>query len=338
MKIFAISMLFLFCVVNLKHAASFKCEFDYLGYYSCNLISDLSSIEDKHDISKTDDDVEKIQFEGDNNEDLIQLDLSPICQRFKNVNNVLINKIELINEKSFRECKNLKILWISYLKMEEIPENLFSNQSILTEIGVSRSNLTTLPENVFFHQTELQRLYLDGNQITCLPLNIFKPLAKLSWLDLGSNKIQLLHPKWFENLQSLNSLDLSDNKIQDLPKNVFTNLINLEYLHLSANQLTTIHSDSFGIYRNLIFIDLSNNNVSAIDEKLISNPVANLIDMRGNVCIDSYIITDDDTIEDLSNCYENYQPNEQPRVAATVSIVIIRRVWLSRTSFKYFGV
>ena len=304
---------FLICIVNLKYAVCIKCGFETSGFgYTCEIIPDSSSIEEKHADGKTDDNVKTIVFDGKNKKDLTQSVLSPFCQRFKNVDEVNVWKVKSVNENSFQPCKNLKNIWIVHSEMEEIPENLFSHQSTLTRIALNGGKLRTLPENVFSNQKELQWLFLWHNQISCLPPNIFKSLTKLRFLNLVYNKIQSLNPKWFENLQSLKWLKLYHNNIQDLPKNVFAHLDNLEKLDLYGNQLTTIHSDSFGNLRNLAEIYLKNNKINASDEKLINNTAVIRLDMRGNVCSNKDIKERNKIKGKLSNCFSNYQSREEP--------------------------
>ncbi|KAL7012754.1 hypothetical protein ACKWTF_015022 [Chironomus riparius] len=313
MKFFAILLTFLLCILNINYAICSKCDFEQLYSYTCKIKPDSSSINEKHDDAKTDNDVETTEFDGNDNEDLFQLDLSPFCQRFKNMAEVNVNNVKFISENSFQKCKNLKEIWIEDAEMEEIPENLFSNQSNLIQIIFKNGKLKAIPENTFKNQKKLEHLNLEINKISCLPPNIFKSLIKLTKLNLRENKIQSLNPKWFENLHSLRTLWLNINKIRDLPKNVFVNLKNLNKLYLNDNQLTALHSDSFGIHRYLEIIGLKNNRIDAIDERIINNSAVKKLDMIGNVCSTEDIERSDKLKEKLSNCFKNYQPSDQPR-------------------------
>ena len=107
MKFIVLWLTYLLCFVNLKYAACSKCDFiEYSDGYACKIIPDSSSIEEKHADGKTDDNVKTILFQGNNNEDLTQSDLGPICQRLKNVVVVFIRNIKSVSGNSLEQCKN----------------------------------------------------------------------------------------------------------------------------------------------------------------------------------------------------------------------------------------
>ena len=314
MKFFFIWLTFLVCVVFLKYADCLKCNFkNKKSNYICFIKSDTSSIEELHTSGKTDDDVKYISFDENKNEDLIELDLKALCQRFRNAKKIFVKNLKSVNENLYQQCKNLKEIAIENSEMEKIPENIFSHQSNLTNIYLRNDKLRILSENIFMNQKKLDELHLDQNQISCLPPNIFNSLTKLSWLKLSGNKIQSLNPKWFENLHLLHILDLSYNKIQDLPKNIFTRLNELIEIYLEYNQLTTIHSDSFTINRYLLTIEFQNNKINAIDEQFMTdNAALNWLNMTRNLCSNEYIYEKNKIKQKLSNCFKNYQSRVVP--------------------------
>jgi len=274
-------LILLIFVVNLELAVGLKCEFDYSGnYYLCNVIPDSHDIEEYHEYGKTDDDVERIRFNGTVKE------TTPFCQRFKNVKKIDVVKKNSVDANLFQNCENLKEVGVSFTNIEEIPEDLFSEHHQLTEINLSKNKLKTLPEDIFSNQEELEYLYLEQNQISCLPSNVFKSLTKLQ------------------------QINLIRNKIKDLPKNIFENLINLKWLYLSDNQLTTIHSDSFGNLRKLLKINLSYNRINSIDERFIKNTAVEWVYMTENICSNQNIRERHEIVEKLRTCFMNYQPRQ----------------------------
>jgi len=312
-NLFSYWLILLLWLINLEYVIGLKCKFVYYKtYYHCIIIPDSIKIKEKHLDVKTVNDVYGIDFNGTLNgvSHLNKSELTPICQRFKNLNKIRVEDIKHVDENSFQQCRKLMYIYITNSKFKEIPENIFIENPQLVIVYLGNNKLRTLPEDIFINQTELEYLFLEQNEISCLPSNIFKSLTKLQWLYLYRNKIQSLNPKWFENLQSLEVLDLSDNEIQDLPKNVFSRLENLVGLELNGNQLKTIHSDSFGIHRKLNYIYLTNNKINAIDEKLIDNTAVKELDMRKNVCSKQNITVRNKVKEKLSNCFSIYQQRQ----------------------------
>jgi len=73
-------LILLFCVINLEFAVCYKCEFedDWIAYI-CNIKPDSSSIEEEHLDGKSEDNVERITFNGTVNgvSHLTQSELTP---------------------------------------------------------------------------------------------------------------------------------------------------------------------------------------------------------------------------------------------------------------------
>jgi len=136
-------LILLFCVIKLEFGNCYKCDFeDFYSSYICNTIPDSSSIEEKHLEGKTDDNVRTIYFNGTRNgiSHLTHSELTPICQRFKNVLEIRIYDIKSVDENLFQGCENLTTAWITDSEIEEIPEKLFFEQPQLTSINLEKIN------------------------------------------------------------------------------------------------------------------------------------------------------------------------------------------------------
>lgn len=314
MKFCALWSIIFLSVVDLNLTFGFKCDFDdYYPDYLCHVKPDSSIIKEKHLNRNTDADVRHISYESNLNDHqmLTQSEITPICQRFKNLTLISVGKVKSVDEDLLSECKDLKEFEISYSEIEEIPENLFFDHPDMIEISIARNSLKILLENLFINQIELNVLRIRGNQISCLPSNIFKSLVKLHRLYLDGNNLKTINPKWFERLEFLKLLDLSENVIQDLPENVFAPLTNLVELELSNNQLTTIHSDLFGIHKQLWKMHFINNKINAFDIKVTNKTNLSKLSMTGNVCSDEYINKKEDFNQELYICIKNYKPRRK---------------------------
>lgn len=301
---------------NLSILLAFKCKFSNHNYegdsslYTCEIIPDSKNEPETHMLNKTDADVFGVVIDGITHLTSAEF---PFCERFENIQKVKIFKVKSINVNFLQKCVDLTTICVINGNIEELPEDLFSENIKLTLIELSSNNLKELPENIFLNLNNLTALTISSGGLLHLPPNIFKPLQNLHTLMLNYNKFKSLNPAWFEKLQNLHFLILNFNKISDLPKDVFKPLTKLQYLWLWANELTVIHSDSFGIQPNLHNIDLKQNKINEIDNKLIDNVAVVNLDMEiYNVCFDGKITSKSDIKKKLKKCFENYKPRKEP--------------------------
>lgn len=279
----------LICVIKFNSVASSKCIYGYSFGYTCFFEPDSSDEIDQHLRNQSDLTVKIVDINGTLNEieHLSELELSPLCDKFKNLEKVKIyGNIKTVSDDLFKNCHQLTFIEITRTKIEKLAENLFFNQRKLEKLDLKSNKLKELPEKLFANQRQLKFLALLLNFIPFLPPNIFKSQEKLETLFIGGNELT------------------------ELPKNIFKSLINLKELYLWHNKLTTIHADSFDVNKKLKRINLSFNQIDSIDEELINITAIETLEMRRNVCINEDIVNRQEMMEKLQKCFNNYKPRE----------------------------
>jgi len=296
-------------------SCSFRTD-SYYGY-TCvltiqnpNGLNNFTGISGTHLTGKSNRDVQCITRSSGSNTTNIP---SIICEKFKYVTRIYLQSIgiQIVDEYSFKSCKNLLYLSLAGNKITKFDEKSFSEKLELQTLHLNNNQLTTLPANVFANQQKLKELWLYGNRITDLPENIFHSLTNLTILDMDNNQIKNLSSEWFKNLQTLIFLYLNSNQIEELPKNVFSPLEKTTLITLRMNELKVIHSDSFGISPNLTDVYFENNQINAIDERFIDNIGLHWLDMRSNSCANDFIFDSSASRQSMRNtlqtCFNNYK-------------------------------
>lgn len=278
--------------------------------YSCRLTADtLTDITGDHVAGKFDSD---LQFLLSVNQTIPVI--TPIfCNQFPNLERIDIfkSKVEVIDQDSFRNCKNLERLLLSTNNLQEIPENLLTENTKIEMIRFNKNQLTTLPEDSFATLKELKLLYLYDNKIKFLPKNIFKFNILLRSLHLSGNQLTTFDSTLFQNLRNLERLSMHDNQLVDLPKDAFVNLQNLSIIWMSNNNLTAIHGDSFGVNQKFEQLYVEHNKINAIDETMINNTAIHKFEMTGNVCSQRDICNRFEMKEAFQSCFDNYRPRDE---------------------------
>ena len=142
----------------------------------------------------------------------------------------------------------LEYLDLSENYFVEFPKTLCRCKRLKT-LGLEDCNITSLPENIaLLQELEILELYFNPN-LKALP-KAFCKLKKLEWLNLSYCGLKNL-PDEFGNLQSLEKLTLQGNDFEDFPRVIF---------------------------------DLKNLKELIIDEKLISQDIAQQLDEKG-ICL-----------------------------------------------------
>lgn len=298
-----------------------SCSFYYDSYngYKCHLLVDsphglnnFTEINGVHLDGFTDDDVVELTGTARLNTPFLLNIPSIICERFPNIGRIDFFKIrfQIIDENTFRNCKNLSILILEENSLTSIDENSFNENLKLEFLTLERNLFTTLPEKVFANQQNLKTLILNM-AVPYLPENIFNSLINLETLDLGQNHLRELKVQWFKNLRKLRYLSLYHNSLQELPLNVFNNLDSIIRINLAINTLKVIHSDSFGYLVNLKTVYFFFNLINAIDEKFIDNTGVESLEMTNNECINANVF-DNSTSRQLmrsvlQTCLDNYK-------------------------------
>jgi len=295
-----------------------SCVYRIDGYgYTCfltiqnpNGLNNFTRINGTHLTGKSNNDVRHIYDGYGSNTTNIP---SIICETFQFATTIVLQSIgiQIVDEYSFKNCKNALFLSLVSNKITKVDEKSFSENLELQGLYLYNNELTTLPENVFTNQQKLDILRIDLNKITDLPENIFHSLTNLTRLDMDNNQIKNLGSEWFKNLHKLNILYLYSNQIEELPKNVFRSLKELNAIRLYNNKFKVVHSDSFGISPNLTEVYFGNNQINAIDERFIDNTGVEWLQMYGNLCANTDIFDSSESRESMRNklqtCFNNYK-------------------------------
>ncbi|XP_066562019.1 toll-like receptor 8 [Amia ocellicauda] len=206
------------------------------------------------------------------------------------------NSIISVRRNYFSELDNLEEIyldkncyfWNPCNKSYHIDNGSFANLTQLRILSLTYNNLTTVPKNL---PHSLEDLYLGSNQIQRVNEHDFSSLPGLQILDLSGNCPRChnapfpcvpcpnhsieIHPLAFHNLTHLQELHLSGNSLRSLPSSWFDSLQNLQQLFLSFNFLTSAIAEGNFLdnLAQLKKIDLSYNyNFKAYPETLTLSP------------------------------------------------------------------
>jgi len=260
--------------------------------YTCSLtiinpngLNNFTGINGMHLSGMTDEDVRYVYGAAGSTPNIPSI----ICEKFKNTQKIEIfaRGLQIIDEDSFQNCKNLTHLNLYNNKIRQFHKNAFKENPELNQLLLWFNEITELPEDPFTNLQKLVRLDFESNNITVLPENIFNPLTGLDVLYLEKNLIEIL------------------------PTNIFSSLKNMTTFWIYSNKLKIVHADSFGLLPKLKTVQMYSNQIDAIDEKFINNTGINRFDVRYNLCLSKDI--SDTTASrgtmraDLKICFENYE-------------------------------
>lgn len=316
-------ILILILLINVHNISSqdefISCRYDFFDTfcdYSCYLninnpngFNNFTDISGAHLAGMSDEDVETVEHQYSAHSITTNIP-SIICQKFPNLKHLLLYGIGIvrIDDYSFRDCKNILVLWVGWNEITSIAENALAENTKLLYFMLFGEPIKTLPEGLFQKQHELISLVMYFNNFEDLPENIFLTLRNLEELWLFDNGIKYLKAEWFSSLENLQALQLDSNPIEDIPENTFSHLRNLRDLEMSRSALTVIHSNSFGKHPNLTRIGFSENQIFAIDEKLFDNVNPNIsASFLRNVCTNARATGIDAIKTVFRHCFNNYE-------------------------------
>ncbi|XP_046560373.1 toll-like receptor 2 [Haliotis rubra] len=134
-------------------------------------------------------------------------------------------------------CKNLKLLNISHMKIQQ---NVFNNTNMVTNLETLLVHDVTSDDDMFVSPTE----------------PFFHAMPKLTRLDLSGNNLQLINKNTFTNFNKLENLSLARNRLNDLPEEILT-MVWLKHLDVTSNSLSVISK-----YQQTLLDDIVVNNGS----------------------------------------------------------------------------
>ncbi|XP_041980034.1 toll-like receptor 7 [Aricia agestis] len=183
------------------------------------------------------------------------------------------NNISDISSEIFNGLISLRILNISYNKLQFIPEGTFANTKELREMYLNNNMLFELAKGVFHRLEQLLVLDLSNNQLSSAHIDggTFIGLIRLVILNLSNNALTRIDGKTFKDLFFLQILDLRNNSIGYIEENTFLPLYNLHTLNLAENRLHTIDEFLFNGLFVLSKLNLNNNLLVTIDIKAFKN-------------------------------------------------------------------
>lgn len=100
-------------------------------------------------------------------------------------------------------CLFVKVLYMSWNHLHDIPAELFRGLSSLRVVDLSGNRLRSLPD-ALFSEDGLERVSVAHNQLSRMPVTTFSPAAAatLCQLDLSYNAIATLHaPETFSRFR-----------------------------------------------------------------------------------------------------------------------------------------
>ncbi|XP_067855207.1 asporin [Heptranchias perlo] len=147
------------------------------------------------------------------------------------------NQITKIHPKAFRSTKHLKLLYLSWNLLPQIPTNL---------------------------PASLLELRIDDNKIKKIQKEAFKGMKFLHVLEMSGNPLDTtgIEPDAFDGVLRLIYIRISQAKLTSVPKNLPSNLYEL---YLDHNKISSIELEDFRRYKDLYRLDLSFNQIKDIE-------------------------------------------------------------------------
>lgn len=169
--------------------------------------------------------------------------------------------------------------------LQEIPPNLFQNNTQLTLLSISRNPLkhphdSKSPKHgMLFDSPSITEFDYSHNGLTRLKRNAFAKMPNLLYINLKNNKLKEIDSAVFNSLESLVEVDLSKNLLNDIPEDLFYDK-RVETLNVAGNNLTTLSSIRAPELRQL---DASHNKIRIITKDgLLSVPLLEQLMLRSN--------------------------------------------------------
>lgn len=183
------------------------------------------------------------------------------------------NNITDISSEALNGLVSLRVLNISFNRLQVLPDGIFTNSRELREIYLNDNMLLELARGVFHRLEQLIVLNLSNNHLSSNHIDdgTFVGLIRLIVLNLSNNALTKIDGKTFKDLYFLQILNLRNNSIGYIEENAFMPLYNLHTLNLAENRLHTIDENLFNGLFVLSKLTLNNNLLMSIDSKAFKN-------------------------------------------------------------------
>lgn len=151
---------------------------------------------------------------------------------------------EFIDKRLYLEpFENLRVLNISFMGLEDLPEVQFLNNRKLERIIASHNKLTSLRSYTFDPTRELNEIDFSYNQISLINSVMFNnPTKKLKIVNFANNEIEFFWPWTFVNLLDLEVLNLNNNHIKHLGCQFLSTLTERKSLDIWINTLEEVQT------------------------------------------------------------------------------------------------
>ena len=109
-------------------------------------------------------------------------------------------------------------------QIENIPEQIFSNNTNLEYLDLSSNQIKTISAILFTNNVNLKVVHLENNQIETLDKTTFSNLSNLQNLYLFYNQIQYFEPDLFTNnplTWSYSTWRKQDSRVENINHNIY---------------------------------------------------------------------------------------------------------------------
>ncbi|XP_062979561.1 toll-like receptor 13 [Elgaria multicarinata webbii] len=191
--------------------------------------------------------------------------IEQVCQSHPNVKtlNLQGNRFRTVDARAFEKCTQLRYLYMSFNKLNELPMALFLSLHSLQLLSLANNEFTNVP-NATSYMTSLKSLDLSYNkiQISGVLSDLFGALHSLQELNLGVNLLNEIKEHFPASLAKLETLVLSQNNLNSLKKGIFKHLTSLQVLNLADNRIATIEPGALEGLSNLHTLVLGSNRIT----------------------------------------------------------------------------
>ncbi|XP_055301910.1 leucine-rich repeat transmembrane neuronal protein 4-like [Sitodiplosis mosellana] len=137
----------------------------------------------------------------------------------------------------FKVYQNIHTFNMSYLGLETVPDDLFSDAAKLIRLDLSSNRIDTLAEKAFEKCQKLELLNLSGNILSEIKLGVFSSLTNLQTLDLSENRLNTLDINVLSmQLDQMKLLSIRNNQLQELNGFNSTRIVNMKIVGIDSNR------------------------------------------------------------------------------------------------------